>query len=249
VRREAVTVAIVVTAWMLPLASCATDEGQSPSPPTSSTASPMSPSSPSAPTTPTPTPTPTSTVGLEQPAVWPSAGVVFDTPAAASADFVTHALGVPATLGAFQQGDSRSGEVPVMFAGEGANATSVQRGLLLLRQLGSANGWYVIAAVNDNAAITSPAPRTTVPAGPLTVEGIGRGFEGTVIVEAFLAGQVTRLDKVVAQGGSMATPEPFTASLDLSGAVPGDVVTLLVHGGVGHELDPGDFAAIPVIVS
>ncbi|HUX71572.1 MAG TPA: hypothetical protein VMV41_13735 [Cellulomonadaceae bacterium] len=248
-RRGVLTVVVVVTAWVLPLAGCATDDGPSSSPTTSTSTVSTSPNTSDAPMTAVPTTTPTSTVGSEQLAVWPAPGVVIDTPEAAAIDFVTHVLGVPATLGAFRQGDSRSGEVPVLFAGEGDNATGVQRSLLLLRQLGPAHGWYVIGAVNDNAAITSPVSRATVPAGVLTIEGIGRGFEGTVIVEAFLAGQVTRLDTVVAQGGSTATPEPFAASLDLSAALPGDVVTLLVHGGVGHELDPGDFGAILVIVS
>ena len=38
-------------------------------------------------------------------------------------------------------------------------------------------------------------------------------------------------------------------SLDLSGASPGEVVTLLVRGGVGLETDPGDFGAIPVVIA
>ena len=35
----------------------------------------------------------------------------------------------------------------------------------------------------------------------------------------------------------------------MSGAQPGDTVMLLLQGGVGLETDPGDFAAIPVVIA
>ena len=53
-----------------------------------------------------------------------------------------------------------------------------------MRQLGAAGGWFVIAAVNPNVAITAPDAGAVVPAGPLTVTGVGRGFEATVVVSA-----------------------------------------------------------------
>ncbi|HVE47083.1 MAG TPA: hypothetical protein VNA57_10115, partial [Acidimicrobiales bacterium] len=88
-----------------------------------------------------------------------------------------------------------------------------------------------------------------VPAGPLTVEASGRGFEGTVVVSARIAGQSGEpLDLVVAQGGSFADPAPFTVELDLSGAAPGDTVVLLLQGGVGLEQDPGEVAAVPLVI-
>jgi hypothetical protein len=124
----------------------------------------------------------------------------------------------------------------------------VVRSLLTLRRLGPHDGWFVQSAINPNASITSPGYFATVPAGPVTVRGAGRGFEGLVVVEAFLAGSTDLLDQQVVQGGSTGTPEPFTTTLDLSGAAAGDVVTLLVRGGVGHEDDPGDFGAIPVVI-
>ena len=77
----------------------------------------------------------------------------------------------------------------------------------------------------------------------------GRGFEGTVVVSARIAGQGGEpLDSVVAQGGSFADPAPFTVELDLTGAAPGDTVVLVLPGGVGLEDDPGDVAAIPVLI-
>ncbi len=85
------------------------------------------------------------------------AGVVFTTPEAAAKDFVTTVLRVNPVLGPFQQGDSRSGEIEVMAPGEGGGGTSIVRGRLLLRQLGPDNGWFILAAVNDNASITAPS--------------------------------------------------------------------------------------------
>jgi hypothetical protein len=185
--------------------------------------------------------------GLEQPAIWPAADVVFATPEEAAEDFVSTVLGVPPTLGEFQQGDARSGEIEVFSPGEGGGA-NVTRGLLLLRQLGPQSGWFVIAAVNENAAFTEPASGAEVPAGPLAVEGLARGFEANVVLTARVAGSDTDLDQVITAGGAFEDPEPFAESLDLSGAAPGDVVLLLVRGGTGLETDPGDFGAIPVVV-
>jgi hypothetical protein len=195
------------------------------------------------------TTTTTASADLEQPAIWPAADVVFGTPEAAAEDFVAQVLGVPPTLGEFQQGDSRSGEIEVFSPGEGDAGRAVARGLLLLRQLGSEDGWFVLAAVNDNASITVPGSGEQVAAGPVTVEGVARGFEANVVVTALVAGTAgPGLDQQVTMGGAAETPEPFSVTLDLSRAAPGDMVMLLVRGGAGLETDPGDFGAIPVVV-
>jgi hypothetical protein len=188
--------------------------------------------------------------GLEQPAIWPADDKVFRTPEEAAEDFVTEVLGVPPVLGEFQQGDARSGEIEVLSPGEGAAATPVARGRLLLRRLGPDDGWFILAAVNDNASITAPESMAEVEAGPLTVEGRARGFEANVVVRAFVAGDAdAQLDQEITQGGAFETPEPFTVTLDLSSASAGDVVTLLVRGGTGLETDPGEFGAIPVVIA
>lgn len=184
----------------------------------------------------------------EQSALWPAADVVFDDPVAAAQDFLDNVLEA-GTADVFRQGDARSGEVDALFAGE-SGGQSIVRSTLLLRQLGSASGWFVIAAVNPNAAITVPDSLAEVPAAPLAVEGIGRGFEANLNVSARVSGSTGEpLDLQIAQGGSEATPLPFTTTLDLSGAAAGDVVTLMVRGGTGIETDPGDFGAIPVVIT
>jgi hypothetical protein len=121
--------------------------------------------------------------------------------------------------------------------------------VLLLRRLGPDDGWFVTAAVNPNAAIDEPQQADVVDAAPLTVEGVARGFEGTVLVMAFVAGDADGLlDEALTQGGALETPEPFEVELDLSAASPGQVVVLLVRGDTGLETDPGDFGAIAVTV-
>lgn len=188
---------------------------------------------------------------LEQPAIWPAADVVFTTPEEAAADFVREVLiaeGEP-ELGEFQQGDARSGEIVVFFPGESEGATPSERGLLALRQLGPDDGWFVIAASSAAANIAAPAASAEVAAGSLAVTGEARGFEATVVVSAFPSGDDEALiDREIATGGGFADAEPYSATLDLSGTAPGQVVVILVQGGTGLGSDPGDFAAVPVVI-
>ncbi len=192
--------------------------------------------------------TTTAPVGLEQPAIWPASSVVFTTPEEAAADFVSNVLGVPPQLGVFMQGDSRSGEIEVLSLPEGGDGEGVPRSLLLMRQLGPSDGWFVLAAINEFNTITAPESAALVAPGPIDVSGTGRGFEATVVVQAFIVELGTEVDMQVTQGGSFADPEPYEVTLDLSGAEVGDTVILLVKGGVGLETDPGDFSAIPVVI-
>jgi hypothetical protein len=187
--------------------------------------------------------------GLEQPAIWPAADVVFTTPEEAAADFVAAVLGDGPTLGEFMAGDSRSGEMLLFSPGEGANPVAVERGLLLLRQLGPDSGWFVTAVVNDEASITTPEAGATVPAGPLSVEGVGHGFEANLVARAWLAGDASvEFDLEITTAGSMEEAGPYSVVLDLSAAQPGDVVMILVRTGAGLETDPGEVGAIAVTI-
>jgi hypothetical protein len=205
-----------------------------------------------APTTATPTTATTTTVAPapEQPAVWPAADVVIDTPEAAAADFVERVLRVPPVLGPFMAGDSRSGEIEVFSPGEGGPGSSVVRSLLLLRQLGPDDGWFVLGAIEPMVSIDTPAAGATVPAGVVDVRGVARGYEATIIVAAYVAGVPDRItEPVIAMGGALETPEPYQATIDLSGVPSGTVVALVVRGDTGLETDPGEFSAIPVVVA
>lgn len=190
---------------------------------------------------------------LAQPAIWPAADVVFATPEEAAADFVSAVLvaeGDP-TLGEFQQGDARSGEIAVLFAGEtGDLDPPLETGVVFLRQIGPTDGWYVIAATSDGAVIDMPSALEEVPAGTVTVSGEGRGFEGTLAVSAFPPGDdAARFDLQIGAGGAFDELQPYSVELDLSEAADGDVVVILVHGDTGLGNDPGTFAAIPIVIA
>lgn len=192
------------------------------------------------------TSTTTIPIAPAQPAMWPAAGVFFATPDEAAADFVEAVLGVPAVVGPFVGADARSGEIAVFSPGEGG--TPVERSVLIVRQLAPSDGWFVIAAIHDTTTITSPESGSTVTAGPITVAGLGHGFEASIMVSAYVAGNATPLDAQHTMAGTMEAPGEYQVTLDLSGAAPGDVVMLLVNGGTGLETDPGEFGAIPVVI-
>lgn len=181
-----------------------------------------------------------------QPAAWPAADTTFATPEEAARSFVEAVLGVPAVLGEFQQGDARSGEMAVLAPGEGGG-TAVERGTLLLRQLGAEDGWFVLGAVNDVPTIE--VPEAPVPAAPLRVTGTAIGFEATVIASAWLPGATEPLDRVVTMAGEMGVAGPYEVELDLSAVPAGSTMAIVVTGGVGLETDPGDFAAATVTIA
>jgi hypothetical protein len=190
---------------------------------------------------------------LDQPAIWPAADVVFATPEEAAADFVSEVLiseGDP-LLGEFRQGDARSGEIAVLFAGEtGDLDPPLEAGVLLMRQLGPTDGWYVIGATSAGVVIDSPSALQEVPAGTVAVSGEGRGFEGTLVVTAFPPGDdEAALDLQIGAGGAADQLEPYRVDLDLSGAAAGEVVAILVRGDTGLGSDPGSFAASPVVIA
>jgi hypothetical protein len=183
-----------------------------------------------------------------QPAVWPAAGVVFESPDAVATDFVEKVLGRGLLLGEFMAGDAHSGEIEVLSPGDGGGTPSL-RGRLLLRQLGATGGWFVIGASDQAVSITEPASGATVPPGPLTVRGRARGFEAAIHVHAFVAGDATAmLDSEIARGG-VSAPEPFETVLDLSGAPYGATVVVLVRADTGQESDPGPFTVLPLVIA
>lgn len=178
-------------------------------------------------------------------AVWPGADVVIDDPIEAASGFVAEVLHVPPMLGPFMAGDGRSGEVTLFSPG----SVLTDRGIILVRRLGEDDGWFVIGVANDVSYVSSPLPGATVSAGLVTVTGVGYGFEASLSVTAFLAGDPdTVFDTVVTQAGSMEEPGRFVVELDLSAAETGEVVAIVVRGGVGLETDPGETGAVAVVI-
>lgn len=203
------------------------------------------------PTTPT-VPLTTTVQAPEQAAIWPAADVVFETPQAAADDFMMSVLGA-GVLGDFRQIDARSGEIEVRSNADAPPGTTSLRALLQLRQLRPTDGWYVTSATSQGASISLPVAGAEVPAGLLTVEGEARGFESTLNIFAFAAGPdfsaLDDIDAVLASGGAFEQTEPYSATIDLSTASPGDVITILVRGDTGLSDDPGEFAAIPIVIA
>jgi Immunoglobulin-like domain of bacterial spore germination len=130
----------------------------------------------SSPTT-TPTTTTPAASALDE-AVWPtpSSGVRYATPAAAARGFATDFLTMPSpVVGAFRQGDARSGEVPVRATARGPETT------VLVRQLAAGTDWYVIGASSATIVVDSPGALETV-RSPMALSGRAMAFEGVVNV-------------------------------------------------------------------
>lgn len=130
---------------------------------------------------------PSSTTSTSEPApdqseavvLWPLRGsdVTFDSPTDAARSFAVDFLEFEAPIvGEFQQGDSRSGEVPIRPRTSGPVTT------VLVRQVGAGDSWSVLAAVTDNIEVTGPAPGAVI-SSPVTVTGRAHTFEGNVNVE------------------------------------------------------------------
>ena len=181
-------------------------------------------------------------------AVWPGADVVIDSPEAAAEDFIAQVFGVEPAIGPFRQGDARSGEIEVLTQLDDADPLTTRPAgvTLLLRMLGPDDGWFVIGAVSEGVTIDTPEARSTVPAGAVAVEGLGRGFESTVVVSAVLAGEPDPVDVEIVMT-DWETPTPYATTLDLSAFEPGDVITIIARGDVGIEAT-GEFAALAVVI-
>jgi hypothetical protein len=177
-------------------------------------------------------------------AVWTSMGPDADSPDSAAAALIRDYFGVTAPISPFMAGDAMSGEIEVYSAGDGPQ---VVRSLLLMRQLGSQARWSVLAAINTNIQIDQPPDGGVFIPGMLTVAGVARGFEGTLIVSAYQVGPEAKLiDRQIGAGGALADPEPFSVVLDLSDTQIGDVIAIVVRGDTGMEGDTGEFSALAI---
>ena len=196
------------------------------------------------PSTTTTPPSDSDSEGEADVAMWPSSDVTHATPEAAARDFVAKVLDVPPALGEFRAGDSRSGEIDVLSRGEGGSS-SITRATLVLRQFGPRNGWFIVSAGSEGVSITNLSTGDKVDARAITVQGQARGFEGSVVVSAYVRGDDVELAKKAIQAGSMGERKAYTATLDLA-APAGSTLFVVVRGGTGLETDPGEFAAIPL---
>ncbi len=155
-------------------------------------------------------------------AVWPFAASSpgFADPVAAARSFAVDYVGfVDPLVGAFQGGDSQSGEVPVQ-ARDGGSVTTV-----FVRKFTSAQTWWVLGASNPNLRITTPTALATI-SSPVTVAGQSTAFEATVNVEIRQDDTLVPLGTDFVMGGSMGELGPFSKAVSFLGpsAASGAVV-------------------------
>lgn len=134
------------------------------------------------PTTSSPTSTtgrPTATTAATATATGPHEGVLwshsFPTAREAATTFARDFLNMPSpSVGEFQQGDSRSGEVVIRAKSNRGPTTT-----LVLRQIGQQ--WYVLAANAANLELDTPRTDARI-ASPVHLSGRSIAFEGQVQV-------------------------------------------------------------------
>jgi hypothetical protein len=164
----------------------------------------------------------------ESQTIYPTAvsDVRYDDPEKAARDFAVDIVGMPDDLevSAFQQGDSRSGEVTV------ARRAGLAETTILMRQLED-DYWYVIGAVTENITLTSPEHGDTV-TSPIRLQGESIAFEAQVNVLVFadvrFGERAVVGEGFVMGGGSEVLPFDGEVAYDLgdTGAEWGTVVML-----------------------
>lgn len=142
-------------------------------------------------------------------AIWPFASQRpgYPDPLDAARSFAVTYLGfVDPVIGAFQQGDSRSGEVNVQATTTGPVTT------VLVRMLTSADTWWVLGASTANIRLESPAALAAV-TSPVVLSGQSTAFEATVNVQIRQDGALTPLAEDVVMGGANGEMGPFSKSV------------------------------------
>lgn len=171
--------------------------------------------------------TTTTTAAVTQYAVWPPANalpaVTSLEPVALAVLFGREYLGMTeVTASAFQQGDTRSGEV-VLHAGVGGGATTV-----MVRQLDSSGRWSVIGAATADIVVASPSALDLV-RSPLMVTGRSTAFEGVISVQVRGDSLTAPLAQAQTLGGSMGTMGPFRVRLAFTAPRGGGAVVAFIR--------------------
>jgi hypothetical protein len=203
-------VAVIAAVVVVAIVATRDDDARSPSTTTltttaTSTSSPTTtgPSQTSAPTTAT-----TATIDRAS-AVWPYvAGTTrYADPTAAARGFATDFVGFRTpVVGAFQPGNSLSGEVDVRPRADGP-VTSVA-----LRKFATDDSWWVVGAITADIQLSDPATLATI-SSPVRLRGSSTAFEGTVQTQVRQDGTVTPLGSGFVMGGASGVLAPFDGTL------------------------------------
>jgi hypothetical protein len=140
--------------------------------------------------------------------VWPTAASTtrYRTPESAAQGFATDYLHMTnPVINGFQQGDARSGEVPVQPNSTGPVTT------VLVRQLGSDNSWWILGAGTASINLSAPVWNARL-SSPVTLTGTSVAYEGTVQTQVRQDDTTKPLGEGYVTGGSTAMG-PFSGSL------------------------------------
>ena len=140
--------------------------------------------------------------------MWPTAAssIRYRTPDEAATGFAIDYLRmVNPVIGQFQQGDVRSGEVPVQPNTAGPVTT------VLVRELGSDNSWWVLGAGTAAISLTEPAWDASI-SSPVMLKGSAMAYEGTVQTQVREDDNSKPLGQGYVTGGSTAMG-PFSGLL------------------------------------
>jgi hypothetical protein len=140
-------------------------------------------------------------------AVWPwvDSDVRYADPVDAARGFALEFIGfTDPIIGAFVQGDARSGEVEVR------SIETFTPTVVFVRQLGTDGTWWVIGSATENVVVDEPRVGDQI-ASPLTVSGRSSASEGTVYVEIRADGAADAIfSGFVTGGGSIDGLGPFS---------------------------------------
>jgi Immunoglobulin-like domain of bacterial spore germination len=145
-------------------------------------------------------------------AVWPfvTDSTRYRGPVQAAKGFAVKYLGfVDPVVGAFMQGDSRSGEVVIRPSSTGPET------IVMVRKLAPDETWWVLGATTANLRLQAPTWNASI-ASPVTVSGRSTAFEATVNVEIRQDGTRTPLASNTVMGGSMGQIGPFSKAVSFS---------------------------------
>jgi hypothetical protein len=144
--------------------------------------------------------------------VWPfvTDSTRYRDPVQAAKGFAVKYLGfVDPLVGAFMQGDSRSGEVVVRPSSTGPETT------VIVRKFAPDETWWVLGATTANLQLRSPKWNASI-ASPVRLSGQSTAFEATVNVQIRQDGTLTPLASNVVMGGSMGQMGLFTKAVSFS---------------------------------
>jgi len=150
----------------------------------------------------------------EQPdtAVWPFAAesTGYSDPVSTARSFAVTFLGfVDPVVGAFQQADSRSGEVPVQATSTGPVTT------VIVRMLTADNSWWVLGASTPNLQLQSPTTLEDI-SSPVMLSGQSTAFEATVNVQIRQDGVLAPVKEAIVMGSSNGVMGPFSGTVDFA---------------------------------